>query len=254
MKKFLLTTLILFFPIGEVNANIFDNLRNQGPKKTDIYTYIDKTTKFLNTRWDNDEDLKDVLRPPQILPIAADSKVYGGCGDYSIGSEVGGSAYCPRTHTIFLVPEQLQYFADEFGPSSVAFVVAHEYAHAVQLAFGILGTLKDPALELQADCIAGAFIKDGSSEIGITREDTLDMANLAYAIGDPTHGTGAQRKYALSAGMGVIDYGCTNKEMENLGNNKVDTSIVSTKRSIDSKLNLNITPYPKTIVGSFKVN
>ena len=125
MKKFLLTTLILFFPIGEVNANIFDNLRNQGPKKTDIYTYIDKTTKFLNTRWDNDEDLKDVLRPPQILPIAADAKVYGGCGDYSIGAEVGGSAYCPRTHTIFLVPEQLQYFADEFGPSAVAFVVAH---------------------------------------------------------------------------------------------------------------------------------
>ena len=42
--------------------------------------------------------------------------------------------------------------------------------------------------------------------------------------------------------------------MEDLGNNKVDTSIVSTKRSIDSKLNLNITPYPKTIVGSFKNN
>ena len=101
MRKFLLTSIILVFSIGEVNANIFDNLRNQGPKKTDIYTYIDKTTRFLNTRWDNDEDLKDVLRPPQILPIASDSKVYGGCGDYSIGSEVGGSAYCPRTHTIF---------------------------------------------------------------------------------------------------------------------------------------------------------
>lgn len=252
MKKLILTTIILVFSIGEVSANIFDNLKKQGAKKTDIYTYIDKTTKFLNIQWDQDEDLKNALRPPQILPIAADSKVYGGCGEYSIGAEVGGSAYCPRTHTIFLVPEQLQYFADEFGPSSVAFVVAHEYAHAVQLAFGILGNLKDPALELQADCIAGAFIKDGSSEIGITRQDTLDMANLAYAIGDPTHGTGAQRKYALSSGMGVINYGCTNKEMQDLGEGKIDLSIVDTKRSIDSKLNLEITPYPKTITGSFK--
>ena len=78
------------------------------------------------------------------------------------------------------------------------------------------------------------------------------MANLAYAIGDPTHGSGAQRKYALSAGMGIIDYGCTNKEMEDLGNNKIDTSIVSAQRSIDSKLDLNLTPYPKSIVGSFK--
>ena len=252
MKKLFFLSIFFIFLSQEGRANIFDNLRNQDPKKTDIYTYIDKTTKFLNTRWDNDEDLKDVLRPPQILPIAADSKVYGGCGDYSIGAEVGGSAYCPRTHTIFLVPEQLQYFADEFGPSAVAFVVAHEYAHAVQLAFGILGNLKDPALELQADCIAGAFIKEGSSEIGITRQDTLDMANLAYAIGDPTHGTGAQRKYALSAGMGIINYGCTNKEMQALGEGKIDVSIVDAKRSIDSKLNLKITPYPKTITGSFQ--
>ena len=254
MRKIFSFILFSFIFAEGSYANIFDNLRNEGSKGTDIFSYIDKTTVFLNNEWDKDEDLKKTLRPPQILPIAADSKVYGGCGEYSIGAEVGGSAYCPRTHTIFLVPEQLQYFANEFGPSAVAFVVAHEYAHAVQLAFGILGTLKDPALELQADCIAGAFIKDGSSELGITRQDTLDMANLAYAIGDPTHGTGAQRKYALSAGMGIIDYGCTNKEMEDLGNNKVDTSIVSTKRSIDSKLNLNITPYPKTIVGSFKVN
>ena len=254
MKKFFL---LILFPLlfTEVSyANIFDNLRNQGTKRTNIYTYIDSTTIFLNAQWDKDEDLKKILRPPQILPIAGDAKVYGGCGDYSIGAEVGGSSYCPRTHTIFLVPEQLKYFADEFGPSAVAFVVAHEYAHAVQTAYGILGTLKDPAFELQADCIAGAFIKEGSKEIGITRQDTLDMANLAYAIGDPTHGTGAQRKYALSAGMGIIDYGCTNKEMEDLGDNKVDTSIVSTKRSIDSNLDLNLTPYPKTIVGSFKNN
>ena len=101
MKKLFFLSIFFIFLSQEGKANIFDNLRNQGPKKTDIYTYIDKTTKFLNTRWDNDENLKDLLRPPQILPIAANSKVYGGCGDYSIGAEVGGSAYCPITHTKF---------------------------------------------------------------------------------------------------------------------------------------------------------
>mgnify|MGYP003329013329 FL=1 len=52
--------------------------------------------------------------------------------------------------------------------------------------------------------------------------------------------------------MGIINYGCTNKEMQDLGEGKIDVSIVDTKRSIDSKLNLEITPYPKTITGSFK--
>ena len=252
MKKLIFITFIVLLSFEKVSANIFDNLRNQDASTDDIYTTIDKTTKFLNSQWKNDEELIKLKRPPQILPLAANSKVYGACGNYSLGEEVGGSAYCARTHTIFLVPEQLTSFVDNFGPSAVAFVVAHEYGHAVQHALEILFKYPTPVTELQADCLAGAFIKDGSKEIGITRKDTLDMANLAYAIGDPTHGSGAQRKYALSSGMGMIDYGCSIKEMSDLHSNKVDTSVVENQRSGDSKLNLNLTPFPKSVIGSMK--
>ena len=253
MKKLIFIAYLILFFSDTASANIFENLRNQDSNKDDIYTTIDKTTKFLNTQWNSDEELRILQkRPPQVLPLAANSKVYGGCGNYSLGWEVGGSSYCPRTNTIFLVPEQLTNFVNNFGPSAVAFVVAHEYGHAVQHAINVLRKYPTPVMELQADCLAGAFIKDGSKEIGITRKDTLDMANLAYAIGDPTHGSGAQRKYALSSGMGMIDYGCSIKEMSDLHSNKVDTSIVENKRSGDSKLNLNLTPFPKSVIGSMK--
>ena len=248
MKKLFFLSIFFIFLSQEGKANIFDNLRNQGPEKNDIYTYIDKTTKFLNTEWDNDEDLKDVLRPPQILPIAADSKVYGGCGDYSIGAEVGGSAYCPRTHTIFLVPEQLQYFANEFGPSAVAFVVAHEYAHAVQLAFGILGTLKDPALELQADCIAGIFT---SSMLNISRSEMLSLARLSLHLGSDDHGTGSQRAYALLTGLGVIEGTCFDKDITKLAKGKIKNKrimrILSSRSGLGS-IDIEKTPYPKTLL------
>ena len=44
--------------------------------------------------------------------------------------------------------------------------------------------------------------------------------------GDPTHGTGAQRAYALLSGMGVVEAGCSKKEMILLKQDKIsDPSI-----------------------------
>ena len=154
-------------------------------------------------------DLKDLLRPPQILPIAANSKVYGGCGDYSIGAEVGGSAYCPRTHTIFLVPEQLQYFSDEFGPSAVAFVVAHEYAHHVQYAqYQLISKARNNTMriELQADCFAGIILASIPS-ISFGPDDVEAMLKTAFMVGDQEydseyhHGPGENRALALRSGL-----------------------------------------------------
>ena len=196
--------LISSFP-SVASANVFDKIKN-----AKVFEQIEQTTAFLIRAWESNKDIKG--RPPQVIPISGESTVYGGCGSYITGSEVGGSSYCAATNTIFLVPSQLKYFEEEFGASAVAYVVAHEFAHAVQYAYEI--RLPTPNHELQADCLAGVFIKEGSEELGITRADTLAMAKVAYSIGDPTHGSGEQRAYALSSGMGIIDGSCKSENIK----------------------------------------
>ena len=212
-----------------------------------IEKVIDSTASFLVRDWVSDPDFKDYL-PPQVLSLDKGSKVYGGCGEYIVGDEVAGSSYCPVTHTIFLEPEQLSFFYENFGPSSVAYVVAHEFGHAIQARYDDLEGGAE--VELQADCLAGVLIEYGSTELNITRKDTIQMAQAAYAIGDPTHGTGAQRAYALLSGMGVVEAGCTKKEMLALKNDQISDPTykkLMTTRSSTTGIDLNQTPYPKNL-------
>ena len=210
---------------------------------------INATTSFLVRDWINDENYNE-YRPPQVMAIPTSTKIYGACGKWTEGDHVAeiGSYYCPPTHTIILDQDQLNGFYNEFGPSSVAYVVAHEFGHAMQNAHGEYP--EGVTTELQADCFAGILINIGSDELEITRKDVLDMSYAAYGLGGTSHGTGAQRSYALMAGMGIVDYGCTTEEMHQLANNSVDNShfdaLVST-RSSSAGVDLSITPYPKTI-------
>ena len=98
---------------------------------------IGKTASFLVRDWVTDPDFKDYL-PPQVLSVTRGTQVFGGCGAYVKGDEVAGSSYCPLTNTIFLEPDQLTFFYENFGPSSVAYVVAHEFGHAIQARYGDL--------------------------------------------------------------------------------------------------------------------
>ena len=210
---------------------------------------INATTSFLVRDWVNDEDYNEWL-PPQVMAIPPSTKIFGACGDWLEGDHVGetGSYYCPSTHTIILDIEQLRWFYSEFGASAVAYVVAHEFGHAMQNRFDDFPN--GSAKELQADCFAGILIKIGSDELGVTRRDVLDMSYAAYGIGSTSHGTGAQRSYALMTGMGIIDFGCSNEEMYRLANSNIDDSHFSalqSSRSGTGGVDLSVTPFPKTI-------
>ena len=133
---------------------------------------IAKTASYLVRDWVTDPDFKDYL-PPQVLSVPRGTTVFGGCGAYVKGDEVAGSSYCPLTNTIFLEPQQLSFFYENFGPSSVAYVVAHEFGHAIQARYGDLEGGSE--VELQADCLAGVLIDIGSKELNITRQDTVQM-------------------------------------------------------------------------------
>ena len=144
---------------------------------SDINKIIDKTTVYLINNWDSDKSLKGIY-PPQVITTNTGTKVYGGCGDYKTGIDVGGSYYCPATHTIVLDPKQLKSFVKYFGNSSIAFVIAHEFAHALQQGLEI--EYEKPHSELQADCLAGYFIQKGNEELGVTREYFRNGLCLCY--------------------------------------------------------------------------
>ena len=224
----------------------------QAQNNTYVNEWIEASARFLVANWMDDAGVKK-YPPPQVLPIATGRKVYGACGENITGDEVGGSAYCPATHTVYLVPEELGEFEAAFGSSSVAYVVAHEFGHAFQAALEI--SLSGPAQELQADCFAGMLIGSGSETIGINRDDVRAMATAAYNIGSDTHGTGEQRSFALLTGMGVFEGDCNADTMESLAKGNMDQDprmkSLNEERSSGSKINTNETPYPKNSKALF---
>lgn len=233
--------LLMFFSLSMI-FGLF-NVRAQ----TDVLQAVDKTTQFLIFNWSTDNELKK-MKAPQVLPLAAGSKVYGACGERVRGIEVSGSAYCGSTNTVYLVPEELLDFYKAFGPSAVAYVVAHEFGHAIQTALNI--NLKGPARELQADCLAGMIFKKGSKELEITRNNVISMAQTAYAIGSDSHGSGAARSYALLSGMGVFKASCSNLVMQKLAAGQIndpELAMLNQQRSGSNKTNINGSPYPKTL-------
>jgi predicted metalloprotease len=131
-----------------------------------------------------------------------------GCGSADSGV---GPFYCPADDRVYIDLTFYRVLADELGaPGEFAqpYVLAHEYGHHVQDLLGIEAQMRrqqqrDPgntnrlsvALELQADCFAGAWAKnaigtDTASGVkifkSITAEDIQQGLETAAKIGDDT--------------------------------------------------------------------
>ncbi|MBC7973510.1 MAG: neutral zinc metallopeptidase [Myxococcales bacterium] len=140
-----------------------------------------------------------------------------------------GPFYCQLDHKVYI---DLAFYDDlrsRFGAPgdfAQAYVIAHEIGHHVQNLRNLLG--KDEAssvkVELQADCIAGAWAKSANAR-GLLEVGDIDEAlNAASQIGDDTiqrktqgrvqpetftHGSAAQRTAAFRKGYegGLADCG-----------------------------------------------
>ena len=187
---------ILGLIIGCLSIISFQNFfRSKQIKRTRLMeSEIRKVSKFILDDWNSNFIIKE-FRPPQVIPVLRGSRIQGACGSsiYDIGNwDIGGSSFCDLTNTIYLVPEELLFLKKEFGTSTVGFVVAHEFAHALQQV--IATRLRGPSRELHADCIAGMFLKAGNKELGITRDGVLELAEAKLLFGSRSHGSGLQRK------------------------------------------------------------
>ncbi|GAB7037349.1 MULTISPECIES: KPN_02809 family neutral zinc metallopeptidase [Catenuloplanes] len=131
-----------------------------------------------------------------------------GCGNADSGV---GPFYCPADDLVYIDLTFYRQLADQLGaPGEFAqpYVLAHEYGHHVQDLLGTEAEMRraqerDPgaanqlsvALELQADCYAGAWAKNatGTDDASgqkifksITDRDIQEGLDTAAAIGDDT--------------------------------------------------------------------
>ncbi|WP_442789883.1 metallopeptidase [Nocardia sp. CDC160] len=111
--------------------------------------------------------------------------------------------------------------ADEFGKMSVVMVLAHEYGHAIQEMAKIVST-RTPTIvkEQQADCFAGAFIRNvaegKAAHFTINTSDGLNQvlaATVAFRDENPddpqsVHGSAFQRVTAVQIGFTDGPKGC----------------------------------------------
>lgn len=154
-------------------------------------------------------------RPPVLLRAGSSAR----CDRATVAwSDIRGNArYCPDRDQIVIDAQELgPDLLRRFGPLAVAAIVAHEYGHAVQRRLGAV-RLAPVVRELQADCLAGAWL--GSVRAHPTpsfsaTDDQLALplvgvTSLRDRLGDdPTaqdaHGTGFDRLTALLDG---VDHG-----------------------------------------------
>lgn len=183
-----------------------------------------------NVANDLDEFYRDVLsytefpyESPGFHFVDIGDSVNTGCGRASTGFL---GFYCPMDDTIY-VDEALGDLLEEGADFPVAFVIAHEWAHYVQMLVTFDRVQSEPddwnelwsiELELMADCMAGAWALDVDTR-GLLETDDIDETvefTIQY-LGDPdyvdeydpqAHGTADQRVQSFLNGYENGFLGC----------------------------------------------
>ncbi|MFC7649633.1 neutral zinc metallopeptidase [Streptosporangium lutulentum] len=143
------------------------------------------------------------------------SRVSSPCGRWPTGA---GGYYCSANRTMYIGVTR-KTLKDAYGPNHAQFM-AHEYAHHVQQLAGILPYYGQSAwkakpsaklalsrrLELQADCLAAAFLRGVAADLPVTRQHWNSMIQWIAANGDKTwprndHGKGRSQAYWMERGF-----------------------------------------------------
>ncbi len=131
-------------------------------------------------------------------PIRSGSNT--GCGPMAAGNAI----YCKLDHSIYITTDMVK-MAYQYGDAALAYVVGHEYAHAMQNAYQF-NSNNSPISELQADCLSG-FYMAAVPNLVFDDRDIQEIRAFAYSLGDNNvwsqdhHGTPLQRVQAVTIGL-----------------------------------------------------
>lgn len=147
-----------------------------------------------------------------------------GCG---VADKATGPFYCPADEKVYIDLSFYDELRRRFGAPgdfAQAYVIAHEVGHHVQKIVGKFGNRGSSIpIELQADCLAGAWAKEAEAKGELEMGDIDEALNAATAIGDDTlqkkstghvqpetwtHGSSAQRVQSFQTGHTQGKAGC----------------------------------------------
>ena len=176
--------------------------------------FVQSVTRDLNAKWRAKfEDSRYAYSETHVVLYSEPIPIDGCTG---VASPESGPFYCGKTRTVYYPLNWVAPRGDktpvEIGDFAVAVILGHEVGHHVQYLLGILG---DPGLytiqrELQADCLAGVWVRSvyeqGSLERGDVEEALEILEDMADLRGtpstDPTaHGDERQRVDAFMTGF-----------------------------------------------------
>jgi predicted metalloprotease len=121
--------------------------------------------------------------------------------------------YCPNDDTIYLDETWIDGFFAGGDLGAIA-ILAHEWGHEVQDERGAMDASSERryvrALELQADCFAGLFIRSMQDDGKLAVRAASDARRFFASAGDPSpktrsHGTGKERVAWFNAGYAASD-------------------------------------------------
>jgi predicted metalloprotease len=143
----------------------------------------------------------------QLIPYERDGEV--DCGGQPLGPN--NAAYCSAGD--FIAYDVNWAFAAfrQIGDAFIFYLLGHEYAHGIQRRLGIQKQFTIQQ-ELQADCMAGAYIGDSvrADQLTLQDGDLEELARGLEAVGDDpgqpwfaegSHGTARQRTSAFTNGF-----------------------------------------------------
>ncbi|MFB9962636.1 neutral zinc metallopeptidase [Sinosporangium siamense] len=176
--------------------------------------YAQKVHACLNTSWT--AQFKKARIPfsrPNLRFVT--SRITTPCGKWTKGAT---GVYCGTNRTVYIAITKSN-LRDPFD-LGLAQLVAHEYAHHVQYVAGILPYYWEQAArsrasvklllsrrsELQADCLAGAFLRSAQNRLPVDQDEWDGMIRWTQKNGHkgwPTndHGKGTSQAYWMQRGF-----------------------------------------------------
>ena len=120
--------------------------------------------------------------------------------------------YCIPAETVMWDgPNFFHPIYESYGDKAITYIIAHEYGHAAQFLSGSYPPgPRTVNIELQADCLAGAYLQYEVNNGPMSESEAREVITIAVQFGqsrlgtrwvDRSHGTSAQRLGALNTGF-----------------------------------------------------